>query len=191
MGLNYSYVLLIQRGEESRLRTFLSQVGAIEPLPAPVGTCITLTFPLDPVLLQYLKQAIRKRDGASWKRAFCFRKSAYRDYFPTDTTGQLHGIDLAFQPLAASDYVFVSFTAPTSTMSRLFQHSPSIRRWFEQLSSVLSAKAAFLDLEAQGYDFLYHQGQFVTAIFPEQVSVSIAATTEQQICRAYNALFLL
>jgi hypothetical protein len=198
MGLNFRYVMLIKQADEPRLLTHLLQVGSIQQLPEPFGTCLTLTFPLDDTLLWYLQGSIYgaySAYAANRKTKFFLNKNEHRDHFPTDTSGRVGCIYLESKQLEASGYSFFSFDAATSAMSRLFQHSLSIRNWFLDLSSVLQAEATFLDLEEEGYEFMYRQGQPIVATLTQNMEVKIAAEIDQQavvaICRDYDNLFLL
>jgi hypothetical protein len=115
---------------------------------------------------------------------------AYRDYFPTATSGRVGCIYLASQPRPASELVYVCFTAATSSMSRLFQHSASIQHWFLILSQAVHAHAAFLDMEAAGYRFFYWQSRERAATLPGDLSLGPGATgTEQamaEVCWDYT-----
>jgi hypothetical protein len=198
MGLNFRYVMLVKQADEQRLLAHILQAGSIQQLPEPFGTCLTLTFHLDDALLWYLQGSIYGAYNAytdNRKPKFFLNKSEYRDHFPTDTSGRVGCIYLESKQIEASDYSFFSFDAATSAMSRLFQHSLSIRNWFLNLSSMLQAEATFLDLESEGYEFIYRQGQPIVATLTQDLEVKIAAEMDQQavvaICRDYDNLFLL
>jgi hypothetical protein len=195
MGLNYSYVLLLEKSQESLLRTHVLQAGSLEELAAPFGTCAVLDFPLDEQLEVYLKKTVCERYGTSWPQTVCARKRDYREYFPTDTTGRVGCIYVERLPFLADEQVYACFTAATSRMSKLFQQSSSIRNWFLQLSQVAGAKAAFLDLEAEGYDFLSYQGRAVAARLTEDLAPLQPTALEQQalveIARQYADLVAL
>jgi len=196
MGLDYSYVLLIKRTEEPRLRAHLATVGSLQQFAAPFGTCVTLDFPLDEALVDYLKERIRAHHGDTWPWRLLFRKrSNYPEYFPTPTTGRIGCIYLVIKPVPSSDYAFVSFDAATSRMSWLFQRSASIKHWFVQLSRLVNASAAFLDVEEQGYEFFYRDGARITATLTEEGELVQASDRDQQAVRAiyhdYAKLFLL
>ncbi|OUJ68582.1 hypothetical protein BXP70_27870 [Hymenobacter crusticola] len=196
MGLDYSYVLLIKRTAEPSLRTHLMEVGSLTQLAAPFGTCVTLDFPLDEALVDYLKERIRDHHGDAWPWRLLFQKrSGYPAYFPTPTTGRIGCIYLDIKPVPSSDYAFVSFDAATSRMSQLFQRSASIKNWFVHLSRFVNAKAAFLDTEEQGYEFFYRDGARITATLTEEGELVQAAARDQQAIRAiyhdYAKLFLL
>jgi hypothetical protein len=195
MGLNYCYALLVEKSKELLLRTHILQAGSLEELAAPFGTCAVLDFPLDEPLEAYLKKTVRERFGPSWRQTLYFRKRDYREHFPTDTTGRVGCIYVELLPLPADEHMYACFTAATSDMSKLFQQSSSIRSWFRQLSQVAGAKAAFLDLEADGYDFLYYQGHAVAAQLTENLARIQPTALEQQglveIARQYAELISL
>ncbi|MBO3273350.1 hypothetical protein [Hymenobacter defluvii] len=195
MGLDYSFVLLIKRSDEQQLLTHISENGSIEQLAEPFGTCVTLNFLLDEVLVDYLNKIVRDRYGDAWTRRLLFNEeSNYPEYFPTHNTGRIGCIYLDIKQVSSSDYSFVSFTAAASGMSRLFQTSPSIKNWFVHLSSMLNARAAFLDLEEQGYHFFYREGCMITAILNEDLEIVQATDSDRQavtdICHDYAKLFL-
>ena len=194
MGLNYSYVLLIKQSDEQRLLKHISQNGSIKQLPEPFGTCVTLNFALDEILTHYLKISIRDFNGDSWTRWWPLDKSKYRCFFPTDTTGRVGCIYLEIKPSSPGEHAYVSFTAATSGMSRLLQESPSIRSWFVHLSRVINTSATFLDLEEQGYEVIYWQGNSVSATLNEELEVTQNAGLDSlsliDVCQGYSNLFL-
>jgi hypothetical protein len=195
MGLNYSYVLVVAPAAEPRLDAYLRQAGSVEQLSKPyTGTCLTLDFPLDEALLAYLREDIQRSPDparSSWAR---FRKSDYRQHFPTDDTGRVGCLylDSALDPV--SGQLFVEFTAATSRMSRMLQDSSSIRRWFLDLSAELGATATFLHLEADGYRFIDLHGQETAAAVDEDLRVQTATAAERDavlgLCWGYDTLFL-
>jgi hypothetical protein len=192
MGLNYCYALLLEKAKEPLLRTHLLQAGSLEELAAPFGTCAVLDFPLDEPLEAYLKKTVRERYGLSWQQTRCFRKRDYREHFPTDTTGRVGCIYVELLALPAAEHMYACFTAATSSMSKLFEQSSSIKIWFLGLSQVVGTTAAFLDLEADGYDFLTYQGRAVAARLMEDLAPLQPTTIESQelveIARQYAEL---
>ncbi|MDJ0365064.1 hypothetical protein QMK33_07860 [Hymenobacter sp. H14-R3] len=192
MGLTYSFVLLLPQSEEQALFEHLSQAGRIDELPG-IGTCLVLDFPLDELILAYLEDLAETINGDSLKSRLPLHKSEHREYFPDDITGRIGCIYLDKKQMPATPYMYAKFTAASSTMSRLFQASPSIRGWFLHLSSRLNATAAFLDLEEQGYEFIYRQGQPITATLTEDLALVQAAASDWQaivpICQDYIKLF--
>jgi hypothetical protein len=194
MGLDYSYVLLIKQSDEPLLLEYIAQTGSIHELPEPFGTCITLDFALDNVLIDYLKISIRDFHGDSWTKWRPLDKSKYRNFFPTDTTGRVGCIYLEIKPSPPSEYAYVSFVAATSNMSRLLQSSSSIREWFIQLSRLTNASTAFMDLEEQGFEFIYWQGNSVSATLNEELEViqntDLNSHLLVNVCQGYTNLFL-
>jgi hypothetical protein len=194
MGLDYSYVLLIKQSDERLLLEHIAQTGSIHELREPFGTCVTLDFALDNVLTDYLKISIRDFHGDSWTKWRPLDKSKHRNFFPTDTTGRVGCIYLEIKPSPPSEYAYVSFVAATSSMSRLLQDSPSIREWFIQLSRLTNASAAFIDLEEQGFEFIYWQGNSVSATLNEELEVIQNADLNSHllvnVCQGYANLFL-
>ncbi|MCR5889910.1 hypothetical protein LRS06_19465 [Hymenobacter sp. J193] len=194
MGLDYSYVLFIKRSEECLLLTHLSQHGSIEELEEPFGTCVTLDFPLDKAILAYHEKTIRDLYGDAWPwRLLLDRKNYYPQLFPTDDTGRVGCIYLDVKESASGNYCFIRLKAATSCMSRLFQNSPSIRSWFLHLSSLLKTEATFLDMEEEGYHFIYRKGNLTTATVTEDLEAVEAAADDKQalidICLEYDILF--
>jgi hypothetical protein len=194
MGLDYSYVLLIKQSDEQLLLEHIAQTGSIHELPEPFGTCVTLDFALDKILTPYLEVSIRDFNRDSRTRQWTLEKSKNRNFFPTDTTGRVGCIYLEIKPSPPSEYAYVSFLAATSDMSRLLQDSPSIRKWFIQLSRLINASATFMDLEEQGFEFIYWQGNSVSATLNEELEVTQNAGLNSQslinVCQGYVNLFL-
>lgn len=194
MGLDYSYVLLIKQSDEHLLLEHVARTGSITELPEPFGTCVTLDFTLDKTLTHYLEGSIRDFTRANRTRWWPLDKSKNRDFFPTDTTGRLGCIYLEIKHSVPSEYAYVSFVAATSGMSRLLQDSPSIRAWFIELSRITNASAAFMDLEEQGFEFVYWQGDRVAAALTEELVVTQDAGLNAQslisVCQGYVNLFL-
>jgi hypothetical protein len=194
MGLDYSYVLLIKQSDEQLLLEHIAQNGSINELPEPFGTCVTLDFVLDDILSNYLKISIRDFYKDSWIKWRPLDKSKYRNFFPTDTTGRVGCIYLEIKHSPLSEYAYASFLAATSTMSKLLQESSSIREWFIRLSRITNASAAFMDLEEQGFEFIYWQGKNISATLNEELEVTQNADLDSQslidVCKGYSDLFL-
>jgi hypothetical protein len=194
MGLDYSYVLLIKQSDEQLLLEHIAQNGSIHELPKPFGTCVTLDFTLDKILTRYLEGSIRDFHRENRARQWTLEKSKNRNFFPTDTTGRVGCIYLEIKRSPLMEYAYASFLAATSDMSRLLQDSPSIREWFIHLSRITNASAAFLDLEEQGFEFIYWQGKSVSATLTEELEVTQNAGLNSRllvdVCQGYANLFL-
>ena len=118
MGLDYSYVLVIEPSVQEQLLASVRRSGTMEQLPL-FGTCVTLNFSLDDALLAYLVD-IKSRDESAHGPG-SIDENRDHNYFPTNTTGRVGCIYLESQLDGASELLYVSFTAATSQMSRLFQ----------------------------------------------------------------------
>lgn len=168
MGLDYRVVILFLAAEEPRFYARLQQAGTMVELPAPFGTCVTLDFPLDDVMRAYLARGLTEEVQRQPGRDARLRQRAHAAYFPTEATGRVGCWYLAtFRP-AGSDAVYVPLTAATTRMSRLLQQSPAIRYWFVDLCRDVHATAAFLDLEAEGYEFFCRAGQAMSVTVDEE-----------------------
>ncbi|OON67349.1 hypothetical protein [Hymenobacter sp. CRA2] len=148
---------------------------------------------MDDALLAYLlEDAKRNAETIHWP--LLSHESQYQHYFPTDTTGRVDSIDLETQLDSVSGQLYVSFTAVTSRMSRLFQQSASVAKWFKDLGEQLRATAVFLHLEAEGYRFLTLQGKPMEATLDQDLDkqhpTTPAATLVLEMCRGYERLYL-
>lgn len=149
MGLDYSYVLLIDKEEKAKLWEHIQNNGEQEDIVYG-NTCLSINFELDDSIFDYLKYTIRTDENLSVKNTFLFKKDHYPDFFPDENLGRIGCIFLHFYDSKIKDKVFVSFSAATSRMSILFQDSDSIKSWFLNLSKTLQSIVMFIDLEDQG-----------------------------------------
>ena len=188
MGLNYSVVVLVPAVEEFQLHARLRQAGAVEELPAPFGTCATLDFPLDDVLTTYLTRSLEefgRRSGS--KSETQLLKQFYPNFFPTETTGRVGCWYVDTLRGEAVDLIYVRLKAATSSMSRLLQHSPAIRKWFLEFSREVHAVAGFLDLEAEGLEFFCRSGQPISAALDEEGRAQHATEADRPFVVAIGA----
>lgn len=170
MGLDYSYITIFKKADKQKLTSRLSLDATINK--TDFGMCSTINFKVDKSILEYLKSIIRQNEGINLRTTLFFKKSRFKDYFSGDF-GKIGCVYIEEKVFPNTNYIFVSFSAATTSMSILFQNSASIKEWFISLSKEVNAVATFLDLEDNGYRFIYKNGQEVDIAFPrdgEQLS---------------------
>lgn len=192
MGLDYSYVTVIRRTDKPRLMEQLSRKVITETLDS--GNGVIIDFKLDKTIKDYLMRTIRELEGIRLKTTLLFKKARFRDHFPDDESGRIGFLYMDEKGRDGADYVFVRFTAATTSMSVLLDESVSIKNWFLELSIAINAITTFLDLEHNGYHFIYGNEQGINISLPQEaVDTNIAEEDQfyKSICDEYKALFYL
>lgn len=186
MGLDYSYIIGLKKANKPKLLYHLQQRATLQK--SDFGDCAIINFQLDRTIVNYLKASIRREEGFNLKTTLLFKKSNFKDYFLDDETGVVGCIYYCEKEIKDDQYVFAIFTAATTSMSILFQESLSIRKWFIELSKEVNATATFIDLEDEGYRFIYKQEQEIDLMIksfkeePETIEESFC----HSICKVYD-----
>lgn len=146
---------------------------------------LIIDFPLDDAISMYLVENIREDEGLKFRNTLFFKKSKYRNYFPTDQTGRIGYI--TFSLLKGKHHTFAIFMAVTTQMSYLFLDSKSVKDWFIQLSRDTHAIATFIDMEDMedmGCRFIYMNNEVVDILIKE------GNTTNDTECLAIHEQYL-
>jgi hypothetical protein len=166
LGLNYSYILVIDKAEEANLLSLIEK-RCQRNKPDSLKN-LTIDFPLDDAISMYLIEHIQRCEGRKFRNTLFFKKSKYRDYFPTDQTGRIGCI--TFSLLKDKLHTFAIFMAVATRMSYLFLNSKSVKDWFIQLSRDTHAMATFIDMddmEDMGCRFIYKNNEVVDLLIKE------------------------
>lgn len=166
MGLNYSYILVIDKEEEANLLSLIKK--RCQSNKEDSRENLVIDFPLDDAISMYLVENIQEDEGLKFRNTLFFKKSKYRDYFPTDQTGRIGYI--TFSLLKDKHHTFAIFMAVTTQMSYLFLDSKSVKDWFIQLSRDTHAMATFIDMEDMedmGCRFIYMNNEEVDILIKE------------------------
>lgn len=166
MGLNYSYILVINKEEEANLQSLIEK--RCQRKKRDSSEYLTIDFPLDDAISMYLVKDIQKGEGLKFRNTLFFKKSKYRDYFPTDQTGRIGYI--TFSLLKEKHQTFAIFMAVATRISYLFLNSKSMKDWFIQLSKDTHAIATFIDMEDMedmGCRFIYKNNEEVDILIKE------------------------
>lgn len=159
MGENYSYVLLVEGSNKRKLWEYLQEEGTWNRVFD--SNCLVLPFELDQPITTYIKNRIREgRKFYQWG-AIHLTEQNYPAYIK-DNKGKIGCLYVDSYKSKTNKGHFITFMAGTTEMSRLLQNSPSIRNWFKETSRVVGAVACLLDLEEQGYQFIYpEEGELI------------------------------
>ncbi|MNO58913.1 hypothetical protein D3C76_494880 [compost metagenome] len=146
MGLDYSYVLVINKDKREELIRFVQENGRVEG-----SDCFSIHVEVDSFVLKYLE------GGYDWKPHY--DKEEIQQQLTSDHKARIGSIDYTeMQPKMDSDILIVSFTAVTSDMSLLFQDSMAVRNWFIVLSQKVNSMITYIDLESEGHRIICLNG---------------------------------
>jgi hypothetical protein len=166
VGLNYSYILVIDKAEEANLLSLIEK-RCQRNKPDSLKNLV-IDFPLDDAISMYLIEHIQRSEGRKFRNTLFFKKSKYRDYFPTDQTGRIGYI--TFSLLKDKHHTFAIFMAASTRISYLFLDSKSVKDWFIQLSKDTHAMATFIDMEDMedmGCRFIYKNNEVIDILIKE------------------------
>jgi hypothetical protein len=186
MGLDYSYIIVLKQSNRKKLLDNLQRKTTLQK--TDYGECATINFQLDKPISNYLKASIRREEGFNLRTTLLFKKSNFRDYFLDNETGIVGCIFYSEKEAEDNEHVFATFTAATTSMSILFKESLSIRKWFIELSREVNATGTFMDLEDEGYWFIYQNEHEIDLVIN---SLEIEPKTSDEnfcfnICKAYE-----
>ncbi|NOS90820.1 MAG: hypothetical protein HOP30_02755 [Cyclobacteriaceae bacterium] len=166
MGLNYSYILMIDKAERANLQSLIEK--RCQRHKGESREYLMIDLPLDDAISMYLREDIQRDEGLKFRNTLFFKKSKYRDHFPTDQTGRIGAI--TFELLEDTHQTFAIFMAVSTRISYLFLDSKSVRDWFIQLSKDTHAMATFIDLEDMedmGCRFVYKNNEVADILIKE------------------------
>ena len=152
MGLDYCYVLLIDKKEKANLWEHLRKNGNSESIYGE--TCLSIDFELDNKIFEYLRNNIAEDKGRISKEKLLLNREGYPSYFPEIHLGRVGCIFIRFYDSQMDNKLFVQFSAATTQMSILFQDSESVEEWFLNLGKKFGSIVTFIDLEEQGFKFI-------------------------------------
>ena len=161
MGLDYSYMMVIEDNDKERALSYVDQLNVIK---RNFDNCISIDFKLDKTISAFLKQSIKQTNKFRLIDVFLFKKTRFRDHFPGNNIGRIGCIYLGVTESQVSRLTYLRFTAATTSMSMLFQESKSIKGWFVDFSKEVNSIVTFIDLEEQGYRFIYHESSEVDVL---------------------------
>jgi len=145
VGLDYSYVLVSEQNEE--IKNFIIKHSEEKINISGNDDCLCISFPLDAQIREYFENF-----DADWKsKCLCD--------FMHDNIGRIGCI--YYSRYAIDDlpgYYKHEFTAAISSMSRLFENSPCIKKWFIDLSRASNSIMTYMDLEDSGIKLIYDKG---------------------------------
>ncbi|MGB3777813.1 MAG: hypothetical protein WA960_05610 [Tunicatimonas sp.] len=122
-------MMVIKGGDKQRVLSHIEQCDAVK---SNFDNCISIDFNLDDAISAFLKQSIRQTGRLSLKNTIFFNKADFRDYFPRENIGRIGCIYLDVKENRTLGVIYLIFTAATTSMSVLFQKSPSVKDWFIQ-----------------------------------------------------------
>jgi len=145
MGLDYSYVLVINKYKKDELINFVKKNGEVNG-----SDCFCMNFEVDSFILKYLE------GGYDWKPHY--DKEEIHQHLTSDNKAKIGCIYYTEVKATNPEELIVSFTAATSDMSRLFQDSIAVKNWFIALSKKVNSIITYVDLEAEGHRIIYLNG---------------------------------
>ncbi|NQX64643.1 hypothetical protein HQN90_00750 [Paenibacillus alba] len=146
MGLDYQFILIMQESNRDKLFEYVRKNG-----PLDYSGCASLHFEMDSFIFKYLE------GGYDWKPHY--DKSEIERFIKPNGKASIVCIYISIKKLdGLNDEIEVSFTAATSDMSRLFEDSISISKWFTDLSMEVNSIITYLDLEDDGARIIYFKG---------------------------------
>ncbi|KZE73421.1 hypothetical protein AV654_32615 [Paenibacillus elgii] len=146
MGLDYRFILITQESYRDKLFEYVSKNGSLD-----YGGCASLHFEMDSFIFKYLE------GGYDWRPHY--DKAEIERFIEPNGKASIGCIYISIKKLdGPNDEIEVSFTAATSDMSRLFEDSISISKWFTDLSMEINSTITYLDLEDDGARIIYFKG---------------------------------
>lgn len=187
MGLDYSFVIVINAGQEDALLAIMQQTEGISLYP---DNCMVIDVKLDEHINEYLKVSIRQTEELSLLQWLAIKKSKFTDYFPADGMGRIGCIYTGNFKNTATNQTFAQFTAATTSMSVLFSESSSLRQWFINIAKQVNAKAVFIDCEDQNYIFIYDGDSEIDLHINSYSAHDVATNSEslRNICVSYETI---